>query len=817
MQTLFRKSDIPDKVSAMHFGLHFIYPLHSPTLSKRDIEILSIVKPAGVFLDARSFSKDDYPAWLNTFSELRLQVSNAIGREKIIFAIDHEGGRINRLPAPVSRTPFAGAFAPFADRIGEIHGEELSALGINLNFAPVADINSNPSNPVIGPRAFGNTPDSVATAICSYTRALQSHGVYATWKHFPGHGDTETDSHHSFPSVNISAEDLYSREMKVYENLATNNLRAIMTAHVRYPALDSALPASLSKNIINGVLREKLKFNGLVISDDMDMRAITDNFADEDIIRYFCNSGADLMLFNHNPERLLKCYEILKSKGKFLEDSQQRINSFLNSLNSVTALQIPECKFFSENQNKVTTLTKKSSSINFLGTEPEPPTVKPPKSEFNVRIGIVLEEDSKSFINFTPTENSELIDRGSVKLNLQAGKNYQITVKDNQLYLNDSAKKIRLETIATIKTKKQTISPCVGTKIEGIVAGRHFHWKKEITEVFPGDIELIPSFDKIIAVNIVNFEDYVICVVGSEMSGKGLPPEFAKAQAIAARTWSYVFMGNKYPGEPYTLCNDDMSQRYQGSTHITNELIKIISQTRGEFLTDEEGCLCPCYYSKSTGGHGELSENCFGFHSRGIGASYDCPDNFVPALNLSNEEDFSKWLRSETWQNRNIFCSPEIVPENELKKFIGAVDVADSYFRWEYKLSADTLINNLKSKFGIEASSITNLIPGKRGVSGRFLDFSIKYISNDKNENTFKLPTQFAIRAAFHESFLFSSAFVFELEQNSTSVTSIKFSGAGWGHGVGLCQIGALGMALMGYDYKKILRHYFSTSSIKSV
>ena len=233
----------------MNKGLHFLYPIHSSKLSSKDKEILSKIKPAGVFLDARSFAKNDKD-WIKQFSDLRLEISEAIGRKKVIFAIDHEGGRINRLPSPITKSPFNGALADCADVIGRIHGQELSALGINLNLAPVADINSNPSNPVIGPRAFGNTAEVVSSALSAYTKALQDNNVGATWKHFPGHGDTENDSHHCLPIVKLSKIELEAREIKPYYNLIKDKVSAIMTAHVFYSALDEKLPATLSEKII---------------------------------------------------------------------------------------------------------------------------------------------------------------------------------------------------------------------------------------------------------------------------------------------------------------------------------------------------------------------------------------------------------------------------------------------------------------------------------------------------------------------------------------------------------------------------------------
>ena len=182
-------------------GDHFFVGLRPTTeLDARDRALLADLKPAGVILYKSNFRHGEpYRDWLEGHERLIAAVRRAVGRERLFIAIDHEGGRVCRTPAPITRFSYASDWADRAAEVGRAMGRELASLGINLNFAPVLDIHSNPANPVIGARAFGTTSDAVIGAALAFVAAMQKEGVMACGKHFPGHGDTDKDSHYALP------------------------------------------------------------------------------------------------------------------------------------------------------------------------------------------------------------------------------------------------------------------------------------------------------------------------------------------------------------------------------------------------------------------------------------------------------------------------------------------------------------------------------------------------------------------------------------------------------------------------------------------
>ena len=184
-----------------------------------------------------------------------------ISKTPLFICVDQEGGKVSRLPKPF--TQFAGNAAigksnsvKLAYAFGEITAKELKAVGINANFAPVLDVNTNPDNPIINERAFSNNPNSVSRFGLAVIAGLQDNGVIACCKHFPGHGDTSLDSHYQMPVVEHSIERLNEIELLPFKHAAENDVAAIMTAHVLYKGLDEKYPATLSKKIIHDLLRK---------------------------------------------------------------------------------------------------------------------------------------------------------------------------------------------------------------------------------------------------------------------------------------------------------------------------------------------------------------------------------------------------------------------------------------------------------------------------------------------------------------------------------------------------------------------------------
>lgn len=201
-----------------------------------------------------------------------------------LIGVDQEGGRVRRLMAEATATPSAMALGATGDpalveRIGHAVGLELGALGINTDFAPVADVNNNPLNPVIGTRSFGESPEQVTAMVLAFARGLRGAGIAGTVKHFPGHGDTHVDSHLDLPTIPHDLDRLRAVELAPFAAAIAAGIPLVMTTHIRFPALEpDGLPATLSPRILHGLLREELGFEGVVISDAMVMKAIDDYY-----------------------------------------------------------------------------------------------------------------------------------------------------------------------------------------------------------------------------------------------------------------------------------------------------------------------------------------------------------------------------------------------------------------------------------------------------------------------------------------------------------------------------------------------------------
>jgi beta-N-acetylhexosaminidase len=208
-------------------------------------------------------------------------------RDDVLVAIDEEGGDVTRLEVRTgSSFPGNHALGAVDDvtltrAVAHELGSRLAACGVNLNWAPSADINSNPGNPVIGVRSFGADTSLVARHTAAYVSGLQSAGVAACTKHFPGHGDTAVDSHHALPRIDADLSVLQARELLPFRAAIEAGTRAVMSAHILVPALDSAYPATLSRRVLTGLLREELGYDGLIVTDGMEMQAISATYGIE--------------------------------------------------------------------------------------------------------------------------------------------------------------------------------------------------------------------------------------------------------------------------------------------------------------------------------------------------------------------------------------------------------------------------------------------------------------------------------------------------------------------------------------------------------
>lgn len=263
----------------------------------------------------------------------------------LIVSIDQEGGIVTRLQSgtdmPGNMALGAARSEETAYKVGRAIGEELAALGINMNFAPSLDVNNNPDNPVIGVRSFGEDPELAASLGVAYTKGLQSAEIAATAKHFPGHGDTATDSHLGLPEVPYDMDRLKKVELYPFQKAMDAGIDAVMTAHVTFPKIDPAqvvskkdgtninLPATLSRKVLTDLMREEMGFQGIITTDALNMQAIGDHFGPVEAVIRAVNAGTDIVLMPVGLESVANgLYEAIRSgeiTEKRIEASVRRI------------------------------------------------------------------------------------------------------------------------------------------------------------------------------------------------------------------------------------------------------------------------------------------------------------------------------------------------------------------------------------------------------------------------------------------------------------------------------------------------------------
>jgi beta-N-acetylhexosaminidase len=250
----------------------------------------------------------------------------------LLISIDQEQGAVARIGSP--GTLFGGAMALGADgstadarTAARIVGTELAAMGINQNYSPVSDVNINPANPVIGVRSFGGDPQAVAALVAAQVRGAQSAGIAATAKHFPGHGDTGTDSHFSLPVITHTLEQWQRTDAPPFRAAIAAGIDSIMTAHILVPALDdSGDPATLSYPILTGVLRQQLGYDGVVVTDALDMAGVREKYGDDRVPVLALKAGVDQLL---NPPLLDVSYRAVLDAVRSGELTEERIGTSL--------------------------------------------------------------------------------------------------------------------------------------------------------------------------------------------------------------------------------------------------------------------------------------------------------------------------------------------------------------------------------------------------------------------------------------------------------------------------------------------------------
>lgn len=312
-------------------GQMMIVGMDSNYMTDRIKKLILKYKIGGIILYRKNFNT--YESMLKLIKDL--QDLNSINKVPLFIAIDQEGGRVNRMPKEILNLPPASEIAKLKDidiinESASITGEILKKSGYNMDFAPVLDIKRFANKHAIGDRCFGDNVEDVCKYGIATMKSLQEKGIVSVIKHFPGHGATKRDSHYTLPIVNKNAKQLEKEDMKVFEEAIKQGADAIMVGHLQIKDLTGIYPASLSRKFIGNYLRKKYKYNGVVITDDLKMKAIKFLYGPKLAIRKAFEAGNDIVVFRFNKreeERAIKQVLKLVKKNKI---KQCRINRSVN-------------------------------------------------------------------------------------------------------------------------------------------------------------------------------------------------------------------------------------------------------------------------------------------------------------------------------------------------------------------------------------------------------------------------------------------------------------------------------------------------------
>ena len=312
---------LEEKVGQMIFA-----GIKGTVITNETKKIISTHQVGGIILFKDNLKNADQSvSLLNSIKE-----ENIKNKVPLFLGVDEEGGRVARLPdltkLPTSEYLGKQNDAALSYNIGKLLGKELSAFGFNLDFAPVLDINSNPDNPIIGDRSFGTDAEIVSKLGLQLMKGIQSEQVISVVKHFPGHGDTAVDSHKELPIIQKSLADLHALELIPFTRAIEQGAEVIMMGHILLPKIDSTYPASISKVIITDVLREQLDYEGVIITDDMTMKAILNNFEISEAAVSAVKAGNDIVLVAHDYANVKKVKEAILQAIEAGEITEQRID-----------------------------------------------------------------------------------------------------------------------------------------------------------------------------------------------------------------------------------------------------------------------------------------------------------------------------------------------------------------------------------------------------------------------------------------------------------------------------------------------------------
>lgn len=310
-------------------------------------EFLKTSGIGGVLLFAHNYDSPGQVAELNN------QIQECRGELPLWISVDHEGGKVQRFRKGFTRIPEAERIgkmgsAKLAYDVAEVMASELRAVGVNLNFCPIADIHTNPANPVIGDRAFGSEEDLVSKMSSAVVRGHLKQGVQPCVKHFPGHGDTHLDSHFALPRVDTPLEILQEREFLPFAKSFRSKCSMVMTAHLIASKLDPECPATFSKRILKEWLRDYLKYSKIIISDDLEMKAVTDHFGAAEAPILALEAGCNLLIYRTEEaarigyEAIVRAVESGRLSEELIVDSFEKSQEVKKSLPAYQAVNPAE-------------------------------------------------------------------------------------------------------------------------------------------------------------------------------------------------------------------------------------------------------------------------------------------------------------------------------------------------------------------------------------------------------------------------------------------------------------------------------------------
>lgn len=441
-------------------------------------------------------------------------------------------------------------------------------------------------------------------------------------------------------------------------------------------------------------------------------------------------------------------------------------------------------------------------------------------TEPQLRVGIMYEPE----IHFTLNTNYLLAGKGAMYNGRQ-----KVTYQNGQIRLNDLPLDENVVVFRPVAYSEASF------ELQDVTIGIQFHWERKETQRFKGSLEIRVENEKLTAINILPLEDYLVSVISSEMSATS-SLELLKAHAVISRSWlvaqtdkgkilkqasakyqsitetpeEYIRWYDREDHLNFDVCADDHCQRYQGITRQSTTLVEqAVAETRGMMLM-YDGKICDARFSKSCGGISETFENAWEPvvhpYLQSIIDNPEVPEGFE--TDLVSESAAEKWIRSAP----GAFCNTH--DKQVLSQVLNDYDLETTdFYRWKVSYPQHVLAELIARKSGRDFGSIIDLVPVERGKSGRLI--KLKIVGSKK---TLIIGKELEIRKTLSETHLYSSAFVVDKKNIADGIPGeFILTGAGWGHGVGLCQIGAAVMGAKGYPYNEILLHYFRGARLEKL